>query len=170
DRRRTAVDVPATLWLDVRGAGNLPLLRTPQLVTPDADVFSSTVQDSLGPPGTLVGGRRRFLWTVLPHHTGPLRIDPPRFVWFDYAAGRYVMLDAPAIEIDVEPPIHGPGGGLQTLPATFAVNPVDPFARPANPWGLAAAGACLGLAILAFRRALAHRNAPRARVPGWVQG
>src|SRR6185369_16666398 len=53
DRSRTTLDVPATVWIDIRGQGNLPLIRKPELVSADADVFSSTVQDSLGPPGTL---------------------------------------------------------------------------------------------------------------------
>ena len=74
DRARTSRDVPITVRLDVRGKGNLPLVRTPPLSGSDFEVFASTVEDSLGPPGNVGPGRKRFQWTLLPRHEG-LRSD-----------------------------------------------------------------------------------------------
>src|SRR5206468_231224 len=111
DRRETPLDVPVTAWLDVRGTGNLPLMRTPSLEASDAEVFSSSIQDSLGAPGSIADGRRRFQWTVLPHRVGTLRLEPPALVWFDFATGRYERLAASPIDVEVTPSTHASGQG-----------------------------------------------------------
>jgi hypothetical protein len=81
DRTRTTVDVPITIWLDVRGVGNLPLVRPPALRADDIDVFASTVDDSLpSGPGDAMG-RRRFQWTVLARRPGPLTVPRSRSTW-----------------------------------------------------------------------------------------
>ncbi len=169
DRRQTTLDVPVTAWLDVRGTGNLPLLRTPSLASIDADVFSSSIQDSLAPPGAIADGRRRFQWTVLPRRVGTLRLEPPDVVWFDHTTGRFERLQAEPIDIEVGPPLHGSSRAGTAWPAVFASHPVDPGARAASPGLLALAGIGLGLGIRGARAARAPK-AGRAAPSGWLQG
>ena len=102
DRARTSRDVPATVWLDVRGVGNLPLLQPPAFESEDFEVFAATVDDSFGPPGSEGPGRRRFQWTVLPRKTGRLTIAPPEFAWFDPRSASYRRASLPELRRAVE--------------------------------------------------------------------
>ncbi len=152
DRARTARDVPVTVRLDVRGVGNLPLLHTPALAADDFEVFTSAVDDSLGALGMLDAGRRRFQWTVLPRHEGPLRIAPPPLVWFDPAGGVYRSAVLAALTVQVDPPLRD-GPAPAAFPPVFTAHPVDPGARPAAPWGGVVAGLALGAALALWRAA-----------------
>lgn len=171
DRTRTTVDVPITLWLDVRGTGNLPLVRPPALNAEDIEVFASTVDDSLpSGPGDAMG-RRRFQWTVLARRPGPLTLVPPPFAWFDPTAGTYRRSDGAAIAIDVGPALFGGGGAGAGLPAPLAEHPADPGARPAVPWAWSLAALLLAGAIALWRSAAAApASAPeRARALEWLR-
>jgi hypothetical protein len=170
DRTRTTVDVPITVWLDVRGVGNLPLVRPPALRAEEIEVFASAVDDSLpSGPGDAMG-RRRFQWTVLAKRPGPLTLVPPPFAWFDPSAGAYRRSDGAAIAIDVGPALFG-GGGAAGLPAPLAEHPADPGARPALPWAWSLAALLVAAAIALWRRAAAPlASAPeRARALEWLR-
>src|SRR5262249_19729767 len=56
DRSHTTQDQAITARLDVRGIGNLPLLRAPAYAPAEFEVFAATVDDSLPPPGALLPG------------------------------------------------------------------------------------------------------------------
>lgn len=170
DREETPKDVPVTVVLDVRGVGNLPLLHTPALTSPDAEVFSSTVQDSLGSPGSLTAGRRRFQWTILPRNTGTLRLAAPALAWFDEASGRYVEAVLPAITVRVIPPVGGHSGEAGGFPPVFAEHPLQAQARPVWAWGLAIAGALLGWALRRVRALRARAEQAAAPAPSWFEG
>ena len=170
DRRETPRDVPLVVSLDVRGVGNLPLLHTPAFATPDAEVFSSTVQDSLGLSGTMNPGRRQFQWTVLPRHTGTLRLDPPAFVWFDDASGRYMQVAMPPVTVEVTQPVGGHDPNTGGFPKAFNAHPLDPGTRPARAWGLGLAGLLLGLGLGRARALRLRARTAAAPPPSWVEG
>jgi hypothetical protein len=152
DRARTSRDVPATVWLDVRGVGNLPLLQPPAFASEDFEVFAATVDDSFGPAGSEGPGRRRFQWTVLPRRMGRLTITPPEFAWFDPRSASYRRAGLPELSVEVGPPLHAGEPGGDGFPTAFAGSRLDPFARPALPWAWAIAGFALGGAVVAWRR------------------
>lgn len=152
DRARTSRDVPVTVRLEVRGVGNLPLLRTPALASDDFEVFSSTTDDSFAPPGTLEPGMRAFQWSVLPHRTGTLRIPSPAFAWFDPGADVYRSAPSGQVTVEVGPPLNPDAPDRAGFPPVFAKGLVDPFARPAAPWGWVVAGLLLGIAVQLWRR------------------
>jgi len=155
DRASGPQDVPVTVRLDVRGVGNLPLLRTPALDLPDFEIFGSTLEDSLPTPGTAGVGRRRFQWTLLPRQVGALRIPPPHLVWFDPEAREYRTIHSPALSLSVGPAVGaGSAGGDEGFPKVFLNHPADPGARPGWPWGLAVAGAMIGAAWALWRHSV----------------
>jgi len=171
DRPRTTVDVPITVRLDVRGTGNLPLIRPPDLTGADIEVFASTVEDSL-PGGTGdTPGLRRFQWTVLARRPGTLTLAPPPFAWFDPAIAGYRRADATPIRLVVGPALFAGAGEGAGLPAVFARHPVDPGARSTQPWGWSLAGLMLAAAVILWRSALATAGptAERARVLEWLR-
>jgi len=171
DRERTTVDVPITVWLDVRGVGNLPLVHPPALSADDIEVFANTVDDSL-PSGTgEVAGRRRFQWTVLPRRPGTLSLSPPAFAWFDPGGGGYRRGDDTPITVEVGPALFAGSGAGAGVPMVFAEHPIDPGARPAAPWAWSLAGLLLAGAVALWRGAgVTPASAPaRARALEWLR-
>ncbi len=171
DRPRTTVDVPVTVRLDVRGAGNLPLIRPPELSGADIEVFASTVDDSMpGGPGE-TQGRRRFQWTVLARRPGTLTLSPPVFAWFDPATGSYRRADPTPLRLEVGSALFTGAGEGAGLPAVFARHPIDPGARPASPWGWSLAGLMVAAALILWRGAVAAPGsaAERARALEWLR-
>lgn len=153
DRARTSRDVPVTVRLDVRGRGNLPLARAPAFAASDFEVFASTVEDSLGPPGSSGPGRKRYQWTLLPRREGRLAVPPPAFAWFDPRGESYHLAEPPPLVLEVGVPLFAGAGDEAGFPRVFQDRRADPAGRSAQPWGFALAGALLGLAARVWRRA-----------------
>ncbi len=169
DRERTSLDVPLTARLDVRGVGNLPLVKAPVLAPADAEVFAAGSEDSLAAPGSRGDGRRRFQWTVLPRREGTWSIAVPAFVWFDPAAGAYRSAPQRPLVAEVGPRVFSSAAEHAGFPAVFEREAPDPFSRGAAPWIWALAGLLAGAAAVAWRvrpPAEAHAEA-RARAAAW---
>jgi hypothetical protein len=169
DRARTSQDVPVSARLDVRGVGNLPLVKAPSLVVADGEVFVGASEDSLPTPGASGPGRRRFLWNVLPRHAGTMSITAPAFVWFEPAAGLYRSAAMASLAVQVVPPIFTSVGENEGFPRAFAGEAADPFARGAAPWVWALAGLLAGGAVVAWqlRPATDPHAEARARGAAW---
>ena len=171
DRDRTARDVPATVWLELRGVGNLPLIHAPRLESADFEVFASTVDDSLPTAGGEGAGRRRFQWTVLARRQGRLELAAPPVAWFDPAVRRYLTAAPPPIALEVGPAIRVGDGEAEGFPAVFSDHPLEPGALPAMPWGWALAGLALAGSIVLWRAAgrAPADQAERARQREWLR-
>lgn len=171
DRARTALDVPLTVRLDVRGVGNLPLIEVPAFAPPGVETFAGTVEDSLGVGGEAGGGRRRFQWTVLPRREGRLSLPAPALAWFEPGAEAYRSVSAPPVEIDVGPALYTGDGERESFPAVFAGGRLDPGARGPEPWAWAVAGLCLGAAAAIGRSARRPDagSAERAQQREWLR-
>ena len=170
DRARTSLDVPVVLRLDVRGVGNLPLVRAPELRGSAIEVFANAVEDSLPAPGSDGPGRRRFQWTVLPRRLGRLSLAAPAFAWFDPASHAYARAEVPPVGLEVGPPLYPGADDGVGWPATFARHPVDPGARAAAPWAWGLAGLMVGGAIVLWRGGSpAGAAAGRGRSLEWLR-
>jgi hypothetical protein len=161
DRSETPRDVPVTLRLDVRGRGNLPLVRAPQLSNPDIEILASGVEDSLPTPGSEGPGRKRFQWTVMAKREGKIEVPPPAFAWFEPTGGVYRAAGAAAVKVEVGPATQASGANPEaTFPRALADRPVEPGSRAPIPWGFAIAGLALGGA---FRSWSSARRRPPMR-------
>lgn len=152
DRARTSRDVPITLRFDLRGRGNLPLVRPPGFENPDVEGLANTTDDSLPIPGQRFG-RKRFQWTVMPRREGPLEIAAPAFAWFDPASGSYVSSRARPTLVEVGPAVFSGSGAEAGFPRVLVDHPVDPGARAPSPWAFAIVGLSLSAAWRLWRAA-----------------
>ena len=172
DRSHTSRDQAITARLDVRGVGNLPLLRAPAYAPNDFEVFSASVEDSLPAAGTLGRGRRSFLWTLLPRRAGHLRVTAPSMAWFDPAASRYVADTPPELDLDVLSTRAGADGeDMGGMPAAFRSHPARPGGRAAWPLLALLGGAFVALSAECWRRSQRPdaSAAERARQREWLR-
>jgi hypothetical protein len=172
DRSHTTQDQAITARLDVRGAGNLPLLRAPAYAPPDFEVFAATVDDSLPPAGEVGMGRRTFLWTLLPRRAGKLHVAAPTLVWFDPEASRYITSTPGAQDLEVLS-ARGPAGAEDAdgMPRVFREHPARPGGRSAWPPLALAGGLLVALGVVSWRRSqLPDPGVPeRARLREWLR-
>ncbi len=172
DRSHTTQDQAITARLDVRGTGNLPLLRAPSYAPADFDVFAATVEDSLPAPGAVGAGRRSFVWTLLPRRAGRLHVAAPTLAWFDPEASRYAAATPPSLELEVLSASAGTAGeDAGGLPGVFRTDPARPGGRAAWPPLALAGGMLVTLALVAWRtsRAPDPNAAERARLREWLR-
>jgi len=172
DRSHTTQDQAINARLDVRGAGNLPLLRAPTFAPAEFEIFSTSVEDSLPAPGVLGRGRRTFVWTLLPKHAGHVNVAAPAFAWFDPAASRYVTATPAAFELNVLSARTGADAeDADGLPGVFRSHPARPGGRAAWPPLALFGGALVALAAECWRRS--RRPDPsgpeRARQREWLR-
>jgi hypothetical protein len=172
DRSHTTQDQAITVRLDVRGLGNLPLLRAPAYTPAEFEVFSASVEDSMPAEGTLGRGRRSFVWTLLPRHAGHLRVTAPTLAWFDPAASRYVSASPASLDLDVLSARSGAEGEDPAgMPAVFRKHPARPGGRAAWPLLALLGGALVAAAVECWRRS--QRPDPvapeRARQREWLR-
>jgi hypothetical protein len=169
DRTRTSQDVPVAVRLDVRGTGNLPLVKAPVLTSSDGEVFAGTADDSLPALGVIARGRRRFQWNVLPQRPGALSIAPPAFAWFDPAARAYRHATLAPLGVEVGPPLFSSSHEREAFPGALLRDAPDPFARGVAPWAWALAGLLAGAAVVLWRARPAPdpRATERTQLAGW---
>ena len=172
DRSHSTQDQAIVARLDVRGVGNLPLLRAPVFAPADFEVFAATVEDSLPPPGSVGVGRRSFVWTLLPKRSGHLRVTAPKMVWYDPETSRYVSETPLELVLDVLS-AKGTAGGEDNdgLPAVFRTHGASPGGRSAWPLVALAGGALVALGLAAYRRSKAPDpgEAERALQREWLR-
>jgi len=172
DRSHTSRDQAITARLDVRGVGNLPLLRAPAYAPNDFEVFAATVEDSLPAAGTLGRGRRSFVWTLLPRRSGHLRVTAPSLAWFDPAASRYVTDTPPGLDLEVLSTRAGADGeDTGGMPAVFRSHPAHPGGRAAWPLLAMFGGILVALSAECWRRSQRPdpSAADRARQREWLR-
>ncbi len=172
DRSHTTQDQAITARLDVRGTGNLPLMRAPAFDPNEFEVFSSTVEDSLPAPGRMGQGRRTFLWTLLPKRPGRLRLLGPTVSWYDPAGARYLTSTPSSVSIEVLSARPGQSGeDADGLPTVFRDHSSRPGGHAAWPLWALLGGLLLASSAAALRRSRAPdpRAGDRARQREWLR-
>ena len=172
DRSHTSQDQAITARLDVRGIGNLPLLRAPAYAPGEFEVFAASVEDSLPAAGTIGRGRRSFVWTLLPRHAGHLKVAAPTLAWFDPATSRYVTATPAALDLDVLSARAGADGeNAGGMPPVFRKHPARPGGRAAWPPLALLGGALVAASAEILRRSQRPDPAApeRARQREWLR-
>jgi hypothetical protein len=163
DRADVEEDQPLSVTLDVRGVGNLPLVRAPEWNPEGFERFASTVEDSFGGPGKLEAGRRRFHWTLLPKRLGSHTLEPPPIAWFDPAIRNYRDAKLAPLIVEVVPGRGASGDVAEMFPHELRDRPARPGSRGPSPWAFALAGLALGGAWRMLRRGAVASPADRER-------
>ena len=110
-----------TLKLNVKGAGNMKLIDTPEVLFPkDFETYDAKVNDkfSLTPNG--LAGSKEFEYLAVPRHAGTFTIPAAEFVYFDTTSKTYKTLKSEPYTIKVN---KGKGGDVRT--ADYSNNQQD---------------------------------------------
>lgn len=104
DRQVVAAGEPVTLTVTIRGNGQPRSITRPQLPRlQDFEVYDPEESGSSAPEGTELWTTRTFRYVLIPSREGSFTLDGIRFPYFDPAAGRYVVAEAPRLALRVTP-------------------------------------------------------------------
>ena len=106
-------DVPTTevvanssvmFTLEIRGGGNLPLLKTPKLELPNSfEQYSVKTAESLKIINDNISGYRRFEYPIIARAEGHYDIQPVNFTYFNPQSSKYVTIMTENSAINVLP-------------------------------------------------------------------
>lgn len=101
---RVAAGDATVLSVEVEGAGNMKALPPPELpVLPGVDVFPPSEEAEVETDGTLVHGRKRFTWVLVPRERGQLVVPEIRYPFYDPAAGGFETATVAPLHLAVDP-------------------------------------------------------------------
>ncbi len=110
-----------TLKLNVKGSGNMKLIRTPEIAFPkDFETYDAKVNDNFSLTQSGLSGNKEFEYLVVPRHSGTYTIPPAEFVYFDIDSKSYKSLTTESYTIKVN---KGKGGSVHT--ADYSDNQQD---------------------------------------------
>ena len=101
-----------TLKLNVKGSGNMKLIKTPDIAFPkDFETYDAKTNDNLTLTRSGLSGTKEFEYLVVPRHAGNFTIPAAEFIFFDTDSRSYKTLTTDPYEIKVH---KGKGGNVQT--------------------------------------------------------
>ena len=108
-----------TLKLTVSGAGNMKLIKTPELKFPDGfEVYDPKVVNNFKTSTSGVSGTKTIEYLFIPRHSGNFEIPSAEISYFDIQDKTYKVLNSPAYKLQVDK-----GDGTET--AVVAGNYVE---------------------------------------------
>ncbi len=137
---RLRVGEGATLAVTLAGAGNLQGAEAPRVeAPPDLTVFPPQRQAEDQPSGTTEGGRRTWIFVIVPTRPGLYSVRPQPVLYFDPAHGDYRKAESPALTLTALPApaaaaaAAGAAGG-SAAPHPGHRNGVTPSERAGSWW------------------------------------
>ncbi len=101
-----------TLKLSVKGAGNMKLIRTPEIDFPkDFETYDAKINDNFSLTRAGLSGTKTFEYLVVPRHAGTFTIPAAEFVYFDIDSKSYKTLKTEPYTLKVK---KGKGGSVHT--------------------------------------------------------
>ena len=101
-----------TLKLNVKGTGNMKLIKTPEIAFPkDFETYDAKINDNFSLTRSGLSGTKEFEYLVVPRHAGNYTIPAAEFVYFDTETKSYKTLTTEPYTIKVN---KGKGGNVQT--------------------------------------------------------
>lgn len=181
----------ASLFVTVKGRGNLSLLETPKVqFPPDFELYDPKVTESVDKASGSISGSRTWEFPFIPRSWGDFTLPPLEYAYYDIAAKQYASLKAPAIDLYVEKTQEADGAGTAAQIVLQGSNKKGVkdlgsdirFVHPRNTgltsettffvsrpifavlaWGLCALALCLGLLLRTHLRRNADQTAVRTR-------
>ena len=150
---------PVTVDLVVSGQGNVTLWPAPEVLwAPTVRVYSEPTEERIGRPGGMVGGEKRFRFTLVVDSAGVLTLPRVRYPFFDPELVQVRVAQANVVGVAVLPPgsvaNREPVSASQSLTTPLVSRVVRDF------WP-----ALLLVAFLPGLLAWRHRRRPQAPVP-----
>lgn len=107
------VNEAVTLLINLKGKGNLSLLKAPKIaVPPDVEIFEPKTSRNVSHTLTGSSGSVSFEYLIIPRYAGKIRIPPLEFSFFNPEKGNYQTLNTREININVE---EGEASGQATI-------------------------------------------------------
>jgi hypothetical protein len=98
-----------TVKLNIKGSGNIKLLKTPEVKFPnDFEIYDPKVENNIKVSTSGASGTKSIEYMAIPRFAGEFEIPPVEFSYFDTKAGAYKTLTSEAYKLQVE---KGEGGG-----------------------------------------------------------
>jgi len=141
---KAVVDQPLPVQFTISGTGNIAMVRPPEVKFPEGvKAYDPQVTDTMEVRHSMVGGKKKIEYIIIPEKEGKLVIPPVRLSYFDPEAGKYATAETNPMEVTVEPSsfagqgpvVEGGGGydsgdgdekGLQGLRSIITVAPLRP--------------------------------------------
>ncbi|WP_280673061.1 MULTISPECIES: BatD family protein [unclassified Dysgonomonas] len=100
-----------TLTVDINGAGNLKLIKNPDIKLPsDFEAYDPKVTNDVNPTNSGLAGSKKIEYFFIPRHEGKYEIPATQFSYFDPGSGTYKQLEIPAYTLNVaKDPTGGAG-------------------------------------------------------------
>ena len=112
NKTETKANDPVTLRITVSGAGNLKLIKQPQVELPkDFDKYEPKVTDKTKLTSAGIEGSMIYDILVVPRHQGHYELPPVSLTYFDTAAKAYKTVTSEPLVLDVA---KGSGPGAMT--------------------------------------------------------
>ncbi|MBP5398585.1 MAG: BatD family protein [Bacteroidales bacterium] len=108
----------ASLFVTVKGRGNLSLLEAPKVqFPPDFELYDPKVTENLDKASGSISGSRTWEFPFIPRSYGDFTLPAIDYAYYDISSKQYVSLKSAAIELYVEKTqeADGAGGGTQII-------------------------------------------------------
>ncbi len=106
-----------TLKISISGAGNLKLIKNPQIKLPDGfETYDPKVTNNFKTTSSGITGSKTIEYMFIPRHSGSFEIPATEFSYFDIQEKRYKVLTTPAYKLQVA---KGEGGESPTVMGNY---------------------------------------------------
>lgn len=174
DTARGRAGEPFVLTLRLEGQGNVTLLPRPRVTVPWASVVSADERVRLDSAPPLLGGWKEFDWLVTPTESGPRRMPPIRYAFFNPRTRRYEVVESQPFDVRVAagtvapavapPPVPGPSTDIApAIRPSLGSNALPLFGRTPFAFVIVLLGPLVAFGTWFARRPPRPRPAPTAQ-------
>ena len=112
-----------TLTLNIQGAGNMKLLKTPSIDWPEGfEPYDPKVTNNYKMSGSGYSGSKTIEYLAIPREVGTYTIPPVAFSYFDISEGKYQTLTTPEYTLHVQRAAGQTGNSNEGAQTYTAVN------------------------------------------------
>ena len=103
DKTKTKTNDAINLKCTITGKGNIQLIDKLNIsFPPDFETYDPKITNNVSTTGTGTSGSQTFEYLIIPRKAGKFTIKPITFSYFDLEKRRYVTLNSPQYDVEVE--------------------------------------------------------------------